>query len=77
MASLIDELVEVLDKENDEYEVMLTLSTEKTSTIVKNDIEQLQAVLVKEQAQIERINVLEKQREDTISDIGRLLNFEN
>ena len=73
MASLIDELVEVLDKENDEYEVMLTLSTEKTSTIVKNDIEQLQAVLVKEQAQIERINVLEKQREDTIRDICKVI----
>lgn len=73
MASLIDELVEVLDKENSEYEVMLTLSNEKTSAIVKNNIEQLQAILVKEQAGIDRINALEKQREDTIKDICKVI----
>jgi ribosomal protein S6 len=73
VASLIDELAEVLDKENTEYEVMLTLSTDKTSAIVKNDIEQLQAILVKEQAQIDRINALEKKREETIKDICRVI----
>lgn len=73
MASLIDELVEVLDKENSEYTTLLALSTEKTSTIVKNDIEQLQLLVTKEQEVVDRINILEKQREKTVEDICKVL----
>lgn len=73
MASLIDELVEVLDKENSEYTILLALSTEKTSTIVKNDIEQLQLLVTKEQEVVDRINILEKQREKTVEDICKVL----
>ena len=73
MASLIDELVEVLDKENSEYTTLLALSTEKTSTIVKNDIEQLQLLVTKEQEVVDKINILEKQREKTVEDICKVL----
>lgn len=73
MASLIDELVDVLEKENSEYTLLVALSTEKTSTIVKNDIEEMQNIMGKEQAVVDRINVLEKQREATINDICKVL----
>lgn len=73
MASLIDELVDVLEKENSEYTLLVALSTEKTSTIVKNDIEEMQIIMGKEQAVVDRINALEKQRETTINDICKVL----
>lgn len=76
MASLIDELVDVLEKENSEYTVLVALSTEKTSTIVKNDIEEMQNIMNREQEIVDRINLLEKQREDTVCDICRVLHVE-
>lgn len=76
MASLIDELVDVLDKENAEYETLISLSTEKTSTIIQNDIEQLQNIIDREQTVVDRVNALEKQRENTVRDICKVLRVE-
>lgn len=76
MASLIDELVDVLDKENSEYETLISLSTEKTSTIIQNNIEQLQTIMDREQAIVDKVNMLEKQREDTVRDICKVLHVE-
>ena len=39
MASLIDELINVLEQENKEYETLMLLSKEKTPVIVKGDLE--------------------------------------
>lgn len=77
MASLIDELVEVLDKENTEYITLIDLSTEKTSAIVKNDIEALQRIMTSEQQIVDRINVLEKDREQTIGDICSVIHVDS
>lgn len=76
MANLIDELAEVLLKENAEYEELIGLSTEKTSIIVKNDIEGLNNMVAKEQTVVDRINLLEKQRESVVSDICKVLKVE-
>ncbi len=76
MASLIDELVGVLDKENSEYETLISLSTEKTSTIIQNDIGQLQIIMDREQKVVDKVNMLEKQREDTVRDICKVLHVE-
>lgn len=76
MASLIDELVEVLEKENSEYIELIALSKEKTSTIVKNDIDGLQKIMDQEQKGVDRVNVLEKQRENTVKDICKVLRLE-
>ena len=76
MASLIDELVEVLDQENSEYEALISLSTEKTSTIIQNDIRQLQIIMDREQSVVDKVNMLEKQREDTVRDICKVLHVE-
>ena len=58
MASLIDSLIDILDSENTEYEKMLDISMEKTDAIVNSDIDRLQDILVKEQAQIDVLDKL-------------------
>ena len=44
MASLIDELIDVLDKEEREYQDLILLSQEKTPVIVRGDLEKLQKI---------------------------------
>ena len=45
MASLIDTLIDVLDKENTQYERLLDLSNTKTAAIVNGDVDKLQELL--------------------------------
>ena len=71
MASLIDSLIDILDSENTEYEKMLDISMEKTDAIVNSDIDRLQDILVKEQAQIDVLDKLELQRRNNVGDIDR------
>ncbi len=73
MASLIDELIDVLDKENTEYETLALLSKEKTPVIVKGDLEKLQRITEVEQEFIGKIRNLEKKREEVMKDIGTVL----
>lgn len=75
MASLIEELIDVLEKENTEYEELLALSTEKTSYIVKGDVESLQKLVEKEQLIVGRVNSLEKKRSEVANDISNVLNI--
>ena len=49
MASLIDTLIDVLDKENTEYETLLELSMEKTGIIVEGNVTALNEMIVREQ----------------------------
>lgn len=74
MASLIDNLIETLIKENEEYETLLELSMEKTGVIVKADHDGLNEIVMKEQKVVERINALEKTRAEVTKDIGIVLN---
>lgn len=73
MASLIDELIDVLEQENKEYETLMLLSKEKTPVIVKGDLDQLQKITAVEQEFVGEIKVLEKKREEVIADIGNVL----
>ncbi len=74
MASLIETLIDVLEKENDEYEKLLELSIEKTGIIVKNNVDALNEMVAKEQQIVERINAIEKKRADATNDIAMVLN---
>lgn len=74
MASLIEELIETLDNENTEYEALLELSTEKTSVIVKDNIEGLNEMIAKEQVHLDKIANLEKKRIEIVNDIAIVLN---
>ena len=73
MASLIENLVSVLSEENSLYEKMIPLAERKTQIIVANDLESLQKLTEKEQALVNRIGVLEKQRAEVIINIGTVL----
>ena len=73
MASLIDELITILSKENKEYQDLVILSKEKTNVIVKGDIEYLQKITEAEQSFISRITKLEKERTENVEEIAKVL----
>lgn len=74
MASLIDELIDVLEKENTEYESLLELGLAKTGIIVRNDTDELSRMVEKEQLVVDRIMALEKKRTEVSNDIAEVLN---
>lgn len=73
MASLIDELIDVLEKEEKEYQDLILLSREKTPVLVKGDLEKLQKITDAEQFVIGKINKLEKKRTEVVGDIALVL----
>lgn len=74
MASLMEVLIDVLDKENQEYERLLTLSMRKTPVIVSEDLDELARITDEEQIIVSRINHLDNQRNEAINDIANVLN---
>lgn len=75
MASLIDELINVLNTENDEYRVLLKLSHEKTPIIVRGDVDALKDMTLKEQTHLDTVLKLEKKRQEVIIDMATVLNL--
>ena len=73
MAGLIDELVDVMTMENDIYKELIPIADEKTRVIIKNDLDALQKITEREQLTIEKINTLERRREEVIINIGTVL----
>ena len=74
MASLMENLIEVLNKERSEYEGLLKLSQEKTAYIVKGDLENIQRITDEEQEWVARLTKWEKQRVEVTADIANVLN---
>lgn len=74
MASLMENIIDVLNKENDEYEILIGLSKEKTPTIIKGDLDGLATITAKEQEVVARIQKLEKQRIQVTKDIAEVTN---
>lgn len=74
MASLMENLMEILEQESIEYEGLLDLSRKKTPIIVSGDLEQLQLITDDEQEVVIRLNHLEKKRMEVTSDIANVLN---
>ncbi len=70
----MENLIEVLNGESSEYEGLLELSKQKTSCIVKADLENLQKITDEEQQWLARLNRLEKKRVETTADIANVLN---
>ena len=70
----MENLIEVLKNESSEYEGLLELSQEKTSYIVKGDLENLQKITDEEQEWVARLNRLEKKRVEVTADIANVLN---
>ena len=74
MASLMENLIEVMNKENEEYEILVGLSKEKTPIIIKGDIDGLALITEKEQDVVSRIQKLEKKRIEITRDIANVTN---
>lgn len=74
MASLIDELISVLEKENEEYKQLIEISSTKTSVIVKNNLDELQKITALEQDHLSTLINLEHKREEVTGDIALVLN---
>lgn len=74
VASLLEELIGVLDKELDLYQNLIPVSEEKTRIIVRNDLNGLQEITAKEQAVVDSIRALERRREEIMANIKTVLN---
>jgi len=70
----MENLMDVLENENIEYEKLVELSKEKTPVIVSGDIIKLQEIVDKEQPIVDVINKLEHEREEVLNDIAIVLN---
>ena len=75
MASMIDSLIEDMDKENSLYKELYTLAKKKTEAIVNSDVETLQAILKYEQAYIDKISAVEEDRLEVVDEICRVLHL--
>ncbi len=62
MASLIEELIDTLDLENNEYTELLELSKQKTPIIINGEIEVLNNITAKEQEHTDKIAALENKK---------------
>lgn len=74
MASLMENLISVLDEECVEYENLLKLTLAKTPVIVSENLDELARITDEEQLQLTRISALDKKRDDTVKDIANVLN---
>lgn len=74
MASLMENLIDILGKESDEYEGLLELSQRKTTVIVSNNLKDLEKIMDEEQELVSRIANLDKKREEVTADIANVLN---
>jgi len=76
VASLVETLVDVLDREGSLYEKLLGLSSRKTTIIIKGDLKALAEITDEEQCIIGDIQSAEKQRVTAMTDIANVLNMD-
>ena len=74
MASLMQALIDTLDKEQKEYVTLLDLSKRKTPIIVEGNVEKLQTITDEEQVVIDRLAAIDKEREPAMADIADVIN---
>ncbi len=74
MASLIEELIQTLQSEETLYQELIPIATKKTRVIIDNDLTSLQQITDQEQLIIEKINALERKREEVVINIGTVIN---
>jgi flagellar biosynthesis/type III secretory pathway chaperone len=77
VASIIEELIEVLENELDVYNQLIPVVREKTQVIVKNDTIALQEITAQEQSAIDQITALENKRIRVMNDIKTVLGTED
>lgn len=73
MASLMENLLTILEDENSEYERLIELSTAKRQIIIDGNIPGLEEITGKEQDITSNIKNLENKREEVINDMAIVL----
>lgn len=73
MASLMDNLLDVLNEEESQYRVLIDLSKEKKDVLIKADIERLQQITQAEQNITDELHTLELKRRSVIADMAVVL----
>lgn len=73
MASLIEELVDTLDREDKLYADLIPIQEEKIRAIVANDLEALRRLSNEEQKLVDEVGSLEKKRVRVINDVATVL----
>ncbi len=74
MASLMEELLNVLEEEEQTFKQLLDITSRKTEIIVQNDITALQAITDEEQNVMNHISQLDRRRETVTHDIADVIN---
>lgn len=74
MASLMENLIDILDGECQEYENLLKLSEAKTPVIVSGNLSELARITDEEQLIVGKINKLEISRQGVFADIANVIN---
>jgi len=73
VASIMDEFISILEKENKVYQKMVELSSEKTTAIIYAKIDDLNRITEAEQAQMEDLMKLEKERIRIRDEMSKIL----
>lgn len=76
MASLMNELVDVLNREKEYYQSLTEIAKEKTPVIIEGNINELQQITEREQPIVERLQALEKHRLQVMDDVAEVLGKE-
>lgn len=74
MASLMDDLVQVLESENEQYQKLAQLSKEKKQVIIKADVPSLEKIVDLEQDVASKIQNLDNHRKKVMHDMSVVLN---
>lgn len=73
MASLMEDLLEVLQEEDRQYQRLIGLAKRKTDALVASEIVTIQEIAEEEQAVVEVIQRCEKKCDEVIKDMGIVL----
>lgn len=73
MASLMEELIITLDKEEKLYRQLIPVEEDKTRAIIANDLESLQEITVREHELVDQTSAVEHKREQIAVDIATVL----
>lgn len=74
MASLMENLIDILNRECVKYEGLLEISQRKTPIIASGNLEDLQKITDEEQDMVNKITHLEHERTEVTKDIATVLN---
>ena len=73
MASLMENFMDILEKENGEYERLVELSRQKTQVIIDGNVPALDKITEQEQEITGTLINLEKKREEIVNDMSIVL----